>query len=124
MVIEEWRGRLGAGSRITDKQLPVIFQGSRYAERLPIGLPEILQNVSAASGCATSTGSGIAPDQMAVVVVGDMPVAEAEQLVRAHFGGISRRATGRAAGRRHERAGAQGDAGQRWSTDPEAQGWP
>ena len=44
VVLEEWRGRLGAGSRLTDKQLPVIFQGSRYAERLPIGLPEILKN--------------------------------------------------------------------------------
>ena len=39
VVLEEWRGRLGAGSRLTDKQLPIIFQGSRYAERLPIGLP-------------------------------------------------------------------------------------
>ena len=29
VVLEEWRGRLGAGSRLTDKQLPVIFQGSR-----------------------------------------------------------------------------------------------
>ena len=27
VVLEEWRGRLGAGSRLTDKQLPVIFQG-------------------------------------------------------------------------------------------------
>ena len=44
VVLEEWRGRLGAGSRLTDKQLPVIFQGSRYAERLPIGLPEILKS--------------------------------------------------------------------------------
>ena len=44
VVLEEWRGRLGAGSRLTDKQLPVIFQGSRYAERLPIGLPEVLKS--------------------------------------------------------------------------------
>jgi len=38
VVLEEWRGRLGAGSRLTDKQLPVLMQGSRYADRLPIGL--------------------------------------------------------------------------------------
>src|SRR5689334_1331906 len=43
VVMEEWRGRLGAGSRLTDKQLPMIFQGSRYADRLPIGLPDVLQ---------------------------------------------------------------------------------
>ncbi len=43
VVIEEWRGRLGAGSRIGDKQLPVLYHQSRYAERLPIGKPEILR---------------------------------------------------------------------------------
>ena len=43
VVIEEWRGGLGAGSRIRDKQIPVLFYHSRYAERLPIGKPEILR---------------------------------------------------------------------------------
>ena len=43
-MIEEWRGRLGAGSRLTDKQLPVLLAKSRYAERLPIGTPEILKS--------------------------------------------------------------------------------
>ena len=42
VVIEEWRGRLGAGSRLTEKQLPVLLANSRYAERLPIGTPAIL----------------------------------------------------------------------------------
>ena len=31
VVIEEWRGGLGAGSRIRDKQIPVLFYHSRYA---------------------------------------------------------------------------------------------
>src|SRR4051795_9215777 len=43
VVIEEWRGGLGAGSRIRDKQIPVLYYHSRYAERLPIGKPEILR---------------------------------------------------------------------------------
>ena len=47
VVIEEWRGGLGAGSRIRDKQIPVLFYHSRYAERLPIGKPEILRNAPA-----------------------------------------------------------------------------
>ena len=47
VVIEEWRGGLGAGSRIRDKQIPVLFYHSRYAERLPIGKPEILRDVPA-----------------------------------------------------------------------------
>jgi zinc protease len=31
VIIEEWRGRLGAGTRIRDQQTPILFAGSRYA---------------------------------------------------------------------------------------------
>ena len=110
VVLEEWRGRLGAGSRLTDKQLPVIFQGSRYAERLPIGLPEILKSAPRERLLAFYQ-KWYRPDQMAVVVVGDIPVAEAEKLVQQHFGGIPA-AKGARGHRRHQRAGAQGDADQ------------
>src|SRR5215207_7373286 len=48
VVIEEWRGRLGAGSRVRDKQLPVLFRNSRYAERLPIGKPDVIRSAPAA----------------------------------------------------------------------------
>jgi zinc protease len=48
VVIEEWRGGLGAGSRIRDKQLPIVFYKSRYADRLPIGKPEVLRAAPAA----------------------------------------------------------------------------
>src|SRR3954454_8220486 len=48
VVIEEWRGGLGAGSRVRDKQIPIIFYNSRYANRLPIGKPEILRAAPAA----------------------------------------------------------------------------
>src|SRR5262249_12312931 len=44
VIMEEWRLGRGAGTRISDKQLPVLLQGSRYATRLPIGLPEVIQN--------------------------------------------------------------------------------
>src|SRR3954468_11896741 len=36
VVIEEWRGRLGASTRVRDKQVPVLYYKSRYAERNPI----------------------------------------------------------------------------------------
>ena len=48
VVIEEWRGGLGAGSRVRDKQIPIIFYNSRYADRLPIGKPDIIRNAPAA----------------------------------------------------------------------------
>src|SRR6476660_5005623 len=44
VVIEEWRGGLGAGTRIRDKQIPVLYYKSRYADRVPIGKPDIIRN--------------------------------------------------------------------------------
>ena len=46
VILEEWRLGLGAGERIRDAQMPVLLKGSRYAERSPIGKPEIIRNVS------------------------------------------------------------------------------
>ena len=40
VVMEEWRMRRGAASRLQDEQFPLIFRGSRYAERIPIGTVE------------------------------------------------------------------------------------
>ena len=96
VVLEEWRGRLGAGSRLTDKQLPVIFQGSRYAERLPIGLPEVLKSAPRERLLAFYQ-KWYRPDNMAVVVVGDIPIAEAES---AHAEALRRHSRGEGRGRR------------------------
>ena len=43
VILEEWRIGLGAGARMLDVQLPVLLKDSRYAERLPIGKPEIIR---------------------------------------------------------------------------------
>lgn len=120
VVLEEWRGRLGAGSRLTDKQLPVIFQGSRYAERLPIGLPEVLKSAPRERLLAFYQ-KWYRPDNMAVVVVGDIPVAEAEALVQKHFAGIP--AAKGAPATVDTSVPAHKDTLINMSTDPEAQGW-
>ena len=76
VVIEEWRGGLGAGSRIRDKQIPVLFYKSRYAERLPIGKPEILRTCPPAR-LRAFYDTWYRPTSMAVVAVGDIDAAEA-----------------------------------------------
>src|ERR1700733_13415743 len=43
VVLEEWRLGRGAGARLFDKEAPVVFHGSKYAERLTIGKPEIIK---------------------------------------------------------------------------------
>lgn len=118
VVIEEWRGRLGAGSRITDKQLPVLFKGSRYAERLPIGTPEILKSFPRQRILDFYT-RWYRPDRMAIVVVGDIPRSDAQALVEKQFGSI-RPATGQVP-EVDRSVPAQSDTLYSVVTDPEAQ---
>ena len=67
VVIEEWRGGLGAGSRIRDKQFPMLFYDSRYAERLPIGKPDIIRNAPVAR-LRAFYDTWYRPERMAVIV--------------------------------------------------------
>lgn len=84
VVIEEWRGRRGADARIQDAQWPVIFGGSRYADRLPIGTVASLQAADSAR-LVRFYRDWYRPDLMAVVAVGDFNPAEVEALIRQHF---------------------------------------
>src|SRR3954469_10354504 len=90
VVIEEWRGGLGAGSRVRDKQIPVLFYHSRYAERLPIGKPEILRSFPPAR-LKAFYDTFYRPDRMAVIAVGDMDQQRLEEMVTAAFGGLKGR---------------------------------
>src|SRR3954453_2077410 len=90
VVIEEWRGGLGAGSRIRDKQIPVLFYHSRYAERLPIGTPDILRSFTPAR-LKAFYDTFYRPERMAIVAVGDLDAAKLEALVKATFGPVKAR---------------------------------
>lgn len=85
VVIEEWRLGLGAASRIRDRQLPVIFAGSRYATRLPIGDRVVLGSYSAAT-LRRFYETWYRPDLMAVIAVGDFDPASVERVIRSRFG--------------------------------------
>jgi zinc protease len=95
VVLSEWRDGLGAGERVRDLQFPVIFRGSRYAERLPIGKPEVLEKATAAP-IRRFWRDWYRPDLMAVIAVGDADPAALERLIRSTFGAIPRRANPRA----------------------------
>ncbi len=87
VAIEEWRLGRGAGARMSDKQFPILFNNSRYADRLPIGQMDII---------ATATHETILrfyqdwyrPDLMAVIAIGDFDKSEIEDLIHKHFSGI------------------------------------
>jgi zinc protease len=88
VVIEEWRLGRGASARIRDKQLPVLLKDSRYAERLPIGKKNILENFKHQT-LINFYKDWYRPDLMAVIAVGDFDKAWIEKLIKEHFSNIS-----------------------------------
>ena len=84
VVLEEWRAGQGAGSRIRDQHLPVLYAGSRYAQRLPIGTAESIAAIDR-DALVSFYEKWYRPDLMAVVAVGDFDVARIERLIRRHF---------------------------------------
>ena len=88
VVLEEWRLGRGAFQRLFDKQAKVLFKGSRYAERLVIGLPEILKNAPRDT-LVRYYKDWYRPDMMAVIAVGDFEdPAAIEKMIADKFGDL------------------------------------
>jgi zinc protease len=88
VILEEWRTGLGASARMLEAQLPVLLKGSRYAERMPIGKPDIIRTFPYDRLKKFYT-DWYRPDLMAVIIVGDFDPAVVEPMIRAHFGQIA-----------------------------------
>lgn len=84
VIVEEWRFRRSAAARMREKQYPVLFGDSRYAERLPIGdvdlietfEPEVLERYYA---------DWYRPGLSAVIAVGDFDASQVERQIREVF---------------------------------------
>ncbi len=86
VVLEEWRLGRGASMRLFDKQAPVLFHDSRYASRITIGLPEIIQHAPY-EAIVRFYRDWYRPDLMAVIAVGDFKDAAAiESGIKRRFG--------------------------------------
>ncbi|MBE0644565.1 MAG: insulinase family protein [Bacteroidetes bacterium] len=90
VIIEEWRSRNGAGARIRDKQFPILLKGSMYADRLPIGKPDILRTFKYET-IKNFYHDWYRPDLMSVVAVGDFDVSKMEDKIKQMFGSIPAR---------------------------------
>jgi zinc protease len=86
VVLEEWRLGRGARQRVRDAQIPVLFHGARYAERLPIGLPEIIESADR-ERLQRFYDEWYRPDLMAVIAVGDFEAETMIEHVEESFGG-------------------------------------
>jgi zinc protease len=85
VVLEESRLSKGAQQRMLRQYFPKLFNGSKYAERLPIGTDSILKHFSYAT-LNRFYKQWYRPDLMAVIVVGDIDPVQMEKKIKAHFG--------------------------------------
>ncbi len=84
VIIEEKRTGKGAGERMQKQYLPMLFNQSRYADRLPIGTEEVLLHFKPAT-IREFYKKWYRPDLQAIIIVGDIDVDEMEKLVREKF---------------------------------------
>jgi len=88
VVMEEWRLRRGAGARVADQLLPILLKGSRYADRVPIGKTDVIQNFKP-DRLKKFYSDWYRPDLMAVVAVGDFDQPHVVDEVKQHFSGLA-----------------------------------
>ena len=88
VVMEEYRLGEGASKRMMAKYLPVLMAGSRYAERLPIGKRDVLENFEYEQA-RSFYRDWYRPDLMAIFVVGDIDVEETKKMIIDHFSEIT-----------------------------------
>ena len=90
VVLEEWRLGQGAAARLRDRQFPLLVQGSRYADRSPIGTPESIRTFAHAR-LRQFYDDWYRPDLMSVIAVGDLDQAAVAKLIGERFGAIPAR---------------------------------
>ena len=87
VIHEEWRSGKDADERMMKKWLPVFLHNSRYAERLPIGKIEIVDNFQP-EVLRRYRKDWYRPDLQAIIVVGDFDQTEMTERVKKKFSQI------------------------------------
>ena len=87
IITEEYRMGLGASDRMRKEWFPVVFHNSRYANRLPIGTLDIIQNFKYQT-IKDFYRDWYRPDLQAIIIIGDINVDKMEAQVKEKFGKI------------------------------------
>jgi zinc protease len=85
VIIEEWRLGLGAQDRMRKKYLPILFNGSLHADRIPIGRDDEQLRTFKPEELKKFYHDFYRPNLQAVIVVGDIDVNEMEAMIKAQF---------------------------------------
>ncbi|TDR32506.1 zinc protease [Hydromonas duriensis] len=85
VILEEWRASTqNPQARIQEQSLAVLTKDSLYAKRLPIGKTDIIEHAPP-STLRAFYKRWYRPNLMAVVMVGDVTVAQGKALIQQHF---------------------------------------
>ena len=87
VVHGEWRLGSGPGQRIQDKAFPQVLAGSKYGNRLPIGLMSIIDSFRPATLRAYYE-KWYRPDNQGIIVVGDIDVDRVEAKIKELWAGV------------------------------------
>lgn len=87
VIREEWRGGRNASSRMQQEWLPVFLQGSKYANRLPIGELDVIENAPP-EVLRRFRENWYRPDLQALIVVGDFDQETMVQRIKDKFSSI------------------------------------
>lgn len=80
VILEEWRSRQGVGERLSERQRPLIYFKSNYADRNPIGSMIVVRNAPR-ERFEEFYNDWYRPNLMGVIVVGDIDKHEIEQKI-------------------------------------------
>lgn len=84
VIIEEWRLTQGLSQRLGDVHKKALFEGSRYYNRFPIGLPKIILGANHEL-MNNFYKKWYQPENTAIVAVGDFDSKEVEALIKKYF---------------------------------------
>lgn len=87
VIKEEWRTRQNGYMRLFKKSLPTMFNNTKYADRMPIGLMSVIDNFKY-KALRDFYHDWYRTDLQAIAVVGDIDVAEIEQKIEKLFSPI------------------------------------
>ncbi len=87
VVHNEWRLGEGPSQRMITRALPKMYPGSKYGERMPIGLMSVIDSFKPQTLRAYYQ-KWYRPDNQAIIVVGDVDVDHIEAQIKSLFGGI------------------------------------
>lgn len=87
VIREEWRTSGSAGMRLIKQQLPAMLPGSQYANRLPIGSIDVINNFKH-DEIRNYYKKWYRPDLQGIVIVGDIDVDQVEAQLKTLFADV------------------------------------